>query len=77
MFFLRLTLYTCAFYLVIALPIILGELAIEHWMGTFGIYFRGPAGIAAFAGFWGITWLVAFSFAFRIVFPSVWSKLAG
>jgi hypothetical protein len=32
MFFLRLTLYTCVFYLAIALPIILGEFAIEHWM---------------------------------------------
>ena len=31
MFFLRLTLYTCAFYFAIALPVIIAELAAEFW----------------------------------------------
>ena len=79
MFFLRLTLYTCAFYLAIALPIIVAELVIEFWKGgsIFGITFMGRAGIVAFAGFWGIIWLTSFLLAFRIVFQFVWSRLVG
>jgi len=77
MFFLRLTLYTCAFYLAIALPIILGELAIEHWTGIFGIHFSGRGGIVAFTGFWGVVWLASFLLAIRAVFPSLLSKLLG
>jgi hypothetical protein len=41
MFFLKLTLYTLAFYLAIALPIIIAELVIEFWRGGFGITFMG------------------------------------
>ena len=77
MFFLKLTLYTCAFYLAIALPIIVAELAIEYWTGTFGIYFHGRTGFVAFAGFWGIVWLASFLLAFRIVFRGVWARLLG
>ena len=76
MFFLRLTLFTCAFYLAIALPIIFAELAVEFLgSGSFGISFFGRTGVAAFAGFWGIVWLASFLLAFRAVFPGVWSKL--
>jgi hypothetical protein len=78
MFFLRLTLYTCAFYLAIALPIMVAELVIEFWgSGSFGIAFFGRGAIAAFAGFWGIVWLTSFVLAFRIVLPFVWTKLVG
>jgi hypothetical protein len=75
MFFLRLTLYTCGLYLAISLPIILGELATEHWAGMFGIHFHGRVGILAFAGFWAVVWLVSFSLAFRAVFPTLWAKI--
>ena len=77
MFFLRLTLYTLAFYLAIAPPIIVAELVIEFWRGSFGVTFMGRGGIAAFAGFWGIVWLASFLLAFRAVFPFVWSRLVG
>lgn len=59
MFFLRLTLYTCAFYMAFALPIAAAELAITFWKG-FGISFLGRGSIAAFAGFWGLVWLISF-----------------
>jgi hypothetical protein len=75
MFFLRLTLYTCAFYLTIALPVILAELAVEYWKGSFGITFFSRSGIVAFAGFWGIVWLASFILAFRKAFPFIWAKL--
>ena len=74
MFFLRLTLYTCAFYVCIALPIIIAELVITY-RGSFGVHFFGRGGIAAFAGFWGLVWLASFVLAFRRVFPSIWAKL--
>lgn len=77
MFFLKLTLYTLAFYLAIALPIIAAELAIEFWKGSFGITFMGRSGVAAFTGFWGIVWLASFLLALRTVFPFVWSRLVG
>lgn len=77
MFFLRLTLYTLGFYLAIALPIIVGELVMEYWMGGFGIHFNGRAGVVAFVGFWGIVWLASFLLAFRAVFPHFWSRLVG
>jgi hypothetical protein len=77
MFFLKLTLYTLAFYLAIALRIIVTELVIEFRQGLFGIHFSGRAGIAAFAGFWGIVWLASFLLALRISFLSVWSRLVG
>ena len=77
MFFLKLTLYTLAFYLAIALPIIVTELVIEFRQGFFGIHFSGRGGIAAFAGFWGIVWLASFLLALRASFPSVWSRLVG
>ena len=74
MFFLKLTFYTCVFYLAISLPIILGELAVEHWRGMFSIFFRGRSGMITFTAFWGIVWLVSFLLAFRIVFGSrMWS----
>ena len=74
MFFLRLTLYTCAFYIAFALPIVAVELTITYWKG-FGIHFSGRHGIVMLAGFWGLVWLVSFLLAFRIVFPYVWSRL--
>ena len=74
MFFLRLTLYTLAFYLAIALPIIAVELVVGYWKGMFGLYFQGRGGIAVFAIFWGAVWLLSFILAFRIVFRSVWEK---
>jgi len=78
MFFLKLTLYTCAFYFAIALPFIVAELVAEFWKdGSFGIFFLGRGGIAAFTGFWGIVWLASFLLAFRAVFPFVWAKLVG
>jgi len=77
MFFLRLTLYTCGLYLAVSLPIILAELAIERWMGLFGIHFHGRLGIFTFAGFWAVVWLVSFSLAFRAVFPNLWIKMLG
>ena len=77
MFFLKLTFYTCAFYLAIALPIIAAGLAIEYWTGTFGIYFHGRTGILAFAGFWGMVWLASFLLAIRAAFPLVWSSLVA
>ncbi|HTS36695.1 MAG TPA: hypothetical protein VMH04_13555 [Candidatus Solibacter sp.] len=67
MFFLKLTLYTCAFYLAIATPIIALELVSEHWFGGFGIHFSGRAGVVGFVGFWGIVWLASFLGAARIV----------
>jgi hypothetical protein len=76
MFFLRLTFYTLAFYLAIALPIIVAELVIE-WRGIFSIFFMGRGAIAAFAGFWGIVWFASFLLAFHITFPFLWSRLAG
>jgi len=79
MFFLRLTLYTCAFYFAIALPIIAAELIVEFGTksGSFGISFFGRSGIIAFAGFWSLVWLASFLFAFRRVFPFSWSRLVG
>lgn len=79
MFFLRLTLYTCAFYFAIALPIIIAELIAEFGTksGTFAISFFGRSGIAAFASFWGVVWLSSFLLSFRKVFPFIWSKLLG
>jgi hypothetical protein len=67
MFFLRLTLYTCTFYLAIALPFILTESAMERWGGGFGIHFT-RSGFLVIVGFWGIAWLASFLLAFRIVF---------
>ncbi len=77
MLFLKLTLYTLAFYFTIALPVIVAELVIEFWKGSFGITFMGRGGIAAFTGFWGVVWLTSFLLAVRAVFPFVWSKLVG
>ncbi len=77
MFVLRLTLYTFAFYLAIALPIIVAEFVVVFWKGSFAIFFMGRGGIAAFAGFWGTVWLASFLLAFRTVFPFVWSRLVG
>jgi hypothetical protein len=77
MFFLRLTLYTCAFYLAIALPIIVAELVIEFWKGSFAIAFMGRGAIAVFASFWGIVWFASFLLAFRTAFPFLWSRLVG
>lgn len=79
MFFLRLTLYTCAFYFAIALPIIIAELAVEFWTkdGIFGIHFSGRVGIAAFIGFWGLIWLGSFLLAFHKSFPFIWARLIG
>jgi hypothetical protein len=74
MFFLRLTLYTCAFYACMALPIIIAELVITYRSG-FSVFFYGRSGIAAFAGFWGLVWLASFVLAFRKVFPFIWTKL--
>ena len=74
MFFLRLTLYTCAFYMCIALPMIIAELVFTY-RGGFGIFFSQRSGIAAFAGFWGFVWFVSFVLAFRRVFPCIWGKL--
>jgi hypothetical protein len=74
MFFLRLTLYTCAFYVCIALPIIIVDFVITYRSG-FGVLFSGRSGIAAFAGFWGLVWLTSFVLAFRKVFPFIWAKL--
>ena len=45
MFFLRLTLYTCAFYSAIALPIVAAELALTYWFGGFGIHFHGAESV--------------------------------
>lgn len=75
MFFLRLTLYTCALYFAFALPIIVAELVIEYWTGGFGIHFHGRGAIAVFAGFWGILWLTSFLLAFRLVFRYAWARL--
>jgi hypothetical protein len=78
MFFLKLTLYTVAFQLAIALPIIVGELVMEFWKdNNFGIHFSGRGGTAAFAGFWGVVWLTSFLLALRTAFPSLWSRLVG
>jgi len=78
MFFLKLTLYTLAFYLAIALPIIVGELVVEVWKDNiFGIHFTGRGAIAAFVGFWGIVWLTSFLLALRTSFPSLWLRLVG
>ncbi len=79
MFFLRLTLYTLGFYLAIALPFIIAELAVEFWKGerTFGITFLGRGGIATFASFWGVVWLTSYLLAFRTVFPMVWSRFVS
>lgn len=78
MFFLKLTLHTLAFYLAIALPIIVGELVLEFWKDNiFGIHFTGRGGIAAFVGFWGIVWLTSFLLAIRASFPSLWWRLVG
>ena len=77
MFFLKLTLYTLAFYLAIALPIIIAELVVEYWKGGFGIHFAGRGGVVAFASFLGIVWLVSFLLALRSTFPILWSKLVS
>lgn len=74
MFFFRLTLYTCAFYLAFALPIVAAELVITYWKGGFAIFFPGRGGILALAGFWGVIWLISFALAFRVVFPNVWAR---
>jgi hypothetical protein len=74
MFFVaRLALYTCAFYLAVALVLQAVVLAFTYWKG-FGIFFAGRMGIATFAGFWGIIWFVSFMLAFRIVFHEVWAR---
>jgi hypothetical protein len=76
MFFLRLTLYTCGFYLAMALPIILGEFAVEHWVGMFGIHFHGRLGFSVFAALWGLLWFASFLLSFRIVFGArMWDWL--
>jgi len=76
MFLLKLTLYTCAFYFAIALPIIIAELILESRI-IFGVHFHGRTGIAVFAAFWGIAWLASFLLALRAGFPFVWAKLVG
>ena len=73
MFILRLTLYTCAFYLGMSLLIEAGVLALAR-KGGFSIFFRGLSGIVIFAGFFGVMWLLSFGLAFRLVFPNVWSR---
>jgi len=77
MFFLKLTAYTCGFYLAIALPIILGELAVERWGGCFSMFFQGRSGVLVFTGFWGIVWLVSFLLAFRATFPFLWKMFVA
>ena len=77
MFFLRLTLSALAFYLAIALPIIIAEFVVEYWKGGFFIGFTGRIGVAVFAAFWGIVWLASFLLAFRSTFPSLWSRFVG
>jgi len=76
MLFLKLTLYTCAFYIAIALPIILLELAAEfRGGGIFGISFHGRSAILAFIGFWGMIWLAAFLLAVHSAIPILWTRL--
>jgi hypothetical protein len=71
MFLLMLTLYTCTFYLCVALPIVIAELVISYRSGGFVISSFGRSAVPVFAGFWGIVWLVSFVLAFRMVFPCV------
>ncbi|MBZ5549713.1 MAG: hypothetical protein LAO22_17445 [Acidobacteriia bacterium] len=76
MFILRLTLYTCAFYLGMGLLLQAGVLAVS-WKGGFSIFFSGLSGIVVFASFFGVLWLLSFGLAFRFVFPNVWSRFVG
>jgi hypothetical protein len=76
MFILRLTLYTCAFYLGMNLLISAGLLALER-KGGFVIGFRGLSGVVTFASVFGVMWLLSFGLAFRLVFPNVWSRFVG
>jgi hypothetical protein len=77
MFFLRLALYTCAFYLGVAFVLEAAVLAFTYWKGGFGISFSGRGAIAVFAGFWGVIWLLSFLLAFRMVFQNVWARFVG
>jgi hypothetical protein len=72
--FIRLTLYTCGFYLAMGLLLEAVTLALTHWKGGFSIFFQGLSGIVVFASFFGIQWLLSFGLAFRLVFPNVWSR---
>jgi hypothetical protein len=76
MFILRLTLYTCAFYLGMNLLISAGLLALER-KGIVSIFFRGLSGIMVFTGVFGVMWLLSFGLAFRLVFPNAWSRFVG
>jgi hypothetical protein len=77
MFFLKLALYTCGFYLAIAVLLEAAAFGLTLWKGSFAVYFSGRGGIAAFAGFWGLIWLLCFLMAFRLVFSNVWAKFIG
>lgn len=75
-FVVKLALYTCGFYFVAALLLQAVVTDLTFWRG-FGISFARRMGIATFASFWGIIWLVSFLLSFRIVFPNVWSRSVG
>jgi hypothetical protein len=77
MFFLRLALYTCAFYLTVAAFIEGAVFALTDWKSGFGIYFSGRGGIVVFAGFCGLIWLLSFLLAFRLVFHDLWTRFIG
>jgi hypothetical protein len=75
MFFLKLTLYTCAFYVAISAPIIIAELILEFAGSGFGIHFHRRLGIPAFAACWGLVWLLSFALAFRATFRPLWDRM--
>jgi hypothetical protein len=64
MFILRLTLVTCAFYMGIALLLLVGLAAIVHLKGMVGISLNWRS----FGVLFGLIWLVSFSAAWRVVY---------
>jgi len=77
MFILRLTFFTCVFYMAIGVLIEAGLIALTHRTGAVVMYFSSRTGIVGFASFFGIIWVFSLLLAFRMVFANVWSRFVG
>lgn len=71
MFFTKIALVTCAFYLGLNVLLEAALLGLAQWTGIAGVHFhRGGQYV-----FFGILWLISFSLAWRIVATPIFAKI--
>jgi len=81
MILVKLGLYTCLFYMLLTLLIVVASVAVVYVRGSLSIFFFGrdlfwTAG-ADLAAFFGALWAISFFAAWCIVYPGLKSMMAG